>query len=132
LDKLAVASRSRFRFFGVKLGPRQPDLCFPSVGAAALPVAGAGAIMFQPTSLTTLFATVPVDVPEHLVERHLRDPAETGVAAACSVGLTGDLVILPPYHREHTDRGDLRSVMKMFRKSGQRLNGPLSRGERGH
>jgi hypothetical protein len=121
LDQLAGASRTRFRFFGLKLGAQHPPLCFPSIGLAALPVIGAPAIMFQPTSLSTLFATIPIEVPEHLVEGHLRQLMNTGVAAACSVGLICDLVILPPFHREHTDRTDLRRAIKTFRTSAQGL-----------
>jgi hypothetical protein len=121
LDELAVASRTRFRFYGVKLAARLPPLCFPSAGIAALPVVGARAIMFQPTSLSTFFATIPVDVPEHLVIDHLRQLMDTGVAAACSVGLTCDLVILPPQHRDQIDRNDLRGVLRKFRTCARGL-----------
>lgn len=69
LDQIAIGSRTLFRFYGVKLADRLPPLCFPSVGIAALPVVGARAIMFQPTSLSTFFATIPIEVPEHLCQR---------------------------------------------------------------
>lgn len=92
---------------------------------AALPVAGARAIMFQPTGLHTFFATIPIEAPEELVQDQLRQLMDTGVAAACSVGLACDLVILPPQHRDEAQiaRNDLRRVLRNFRESAQGLMG---------
>jgi hypothetical protein len=124
LDQLAVGSRTIFRFIGAKIGHGQ-RLFFPTDGVAALPLAGASAstpgMIFQPTTLHTFFAGIPMNVPEGVAEEQLRTAMANGTIVAFSVGLICDRVIIPPDIRESTDEPTIKKTLHQLRSSTREM-----------
>jgi hypothetical protein len=88
LDAMAGLIRRDWRTIGVRLGAQTGELCFPSVGLAALPLVGTTRpVWFQPTSLRTLFALVPTDVPEASTDEQIRAAMANHSVIAFSIGL---------------------------------------------
>jgi hypothetical protein len=122
LDQLAVGSRSMFRFLGGKIG-RGQLLYFPADGIAALPMIGASAahpgMLFQPTTLTTFFAGVPVAVPAEVAEDQLQKAMANGTIVAFSVGLLCDRVIIPPAVRGQVSESSIKTALHGFRTAAK-------------
>jgi hypothetical protein len=116
LDQLAAASRTKFRFIGGKLG-REPHLFFPADGIAVFPMVGAPAdapgMLFQPTSLTTFFAGIPVGVPEKVAEDQMRAAMANGMISAFSVGLKCDRVVIPSAIRGRDEKNVKAGLLEL-------------------
>jgi hypothetical protein len=123
LDQLAIGSRTTFRFLGAKIGHGQ-HLFFPADGVAALPMIGAPArapgMMFQPTTMKTFFAGIPMNVPEGVAEEQLRTAMANGTIVAFSVGLICDRVIIPPNIRGR-EESDIKKGLLTLRAAAKGL-----------
>jgi hypothetical protein len=117
-DQLVAGSRQRSRHVAGKVA-RGQMLFFPADGLAGVPLAGAASsspsMLFQPTTLTTFFAAVPRDIPEHVVMDQLRGSLANGMIVAYSVGLKSDRVIVPPPIRENVAEANVRTMVRTLR-----------------
>ena len=133
LDQFVTAARRDFRYVGGRV-PAGQLLYFPSDGITALPMVGTTerlpAMLFQPTTLTTFFAAVPVGIPEETSDRQLQEAMATGLLVAFSVGLVCDRVIIPPEIRGRADEAAMRTSIRTLRSAAEgftRIIGQMNR-----
>lgn len=123
VDALAVSAATTWRFLGGQM-PVGQALFFPSVGIAALPLAGSPnetpCGIFLPTSPTTFFAAIPAKIPDAVADRQLRAALTNRTLVALSVGLTCNRVVVPPAMRTH-DRTTLCTAIRAFRSGAGNL-----------
>jgi hypothetical protein len=124
LEQFAQGSLKMFRFIGGQLGAKH-FFFFPSQGIAALPLFGlssAPAMMFVPTGPRTFFGAIAASLPAHIADEQVHGATQNGLLSACSVGLTGDRVIVPEPLFDATGEKDMKTAIQTFRSSAKKLN----------